>query len=153
MKTLVAYYSRQGHTEKVAKELASQLHAEIEKIEPVHADNIGIGAFKAILGMRSPIKPFRTDLDGIDLLIVASPVWAHKVPPYTNDYLFRLTSASGKPCAVLVEMKSSGAESAIAAMKRRLEQKGMQWSLRPPRWNTKWRAGRSPPGSPPLLRI
>ena len=67
----------------------------------------------------------KEDLSDIDVLVIASPVWAGKVPPYVNEYINRLLMCEGKRCYVLVEMGGSGAEKAIRHLKGRLENKGM----------------------------
>ena len=84
-------------------------------------------AMKAFLSMRSPIRPCTTDLAGIDLLIIATPVWAGKVPPYMNEYLSAVTGGEGKPFHVIAEMGGRGSEGAIAAVKKQLEKKGMHF--------------------------
>jgi flavorubredoxin len=83
-------------------------------------------AMRALLGWSSPIKPVKEDLSDIDVLVLASPVWAGKVPPYVNEYINRMSMCEGKRCYVLVEMGSSGADSAIRHLKERLENKGMK---------------------------
>ena len=127
MHVLIAYYSWQGHTAKIAQALAGQLGAEMVRIEPVAESGMFVKAMKAILGRKSDIRPCRVDLAGVDHLVIASPVWAHKVPPYVNEYLSRVTGGSGKPFSVLVEMGGSGAESAIGVIRRALEKKGMRF--------------------------
>jgi flavodoxin len=127
MAILVAYYSWQGHTEKVAQALAQKINAETTKIEPVSESGMFSKAMKAALGMKTAIRSARTDLQDIDYLIVASPVWAQKVPPYINEYLSRVSNCSGKPFSVLVEMGGSGAESAIGVIRKKLEKKGMRF--------------------------
>jgi NAD(P)H-dependent FMN reductase len=77
--------------------------------------------------MKSPIKPCPTDLAGIDELIVATPVWSGKVPPYVNEYLDAVTGGEGKPFHVIAEMGGRGAEGAIALVRKHLGKKGMRF--------------------------
>jgi flavodoxin len=128
MRILCAYYSWQGHTAKVAKRLSDMLHAELVRIEEEKESGIFGKGMKAALGMRAPIRAIQTDLSLIDVLVIASPVWAHKVPPYINEYISQLTNCRGKHCYVLVEMGGSGAGKAIAHLKARLEMKEMKFS-------------------------
>lgn len=123
----IVYYSWKGHTEKVAATLAKLLDAELIKIEPVHDSGIAGKAMKAFFGMRSPIRPTKTDLKGVDTLVIASPVWAGKVPPYVNEYLDLVSNGSGKPFHIIVEMGGRGDQSAIAIVRKRLEGKGMKF--------------------------
>jgi flavodoxin len=128
MRILCVYYSWQGHTAKVAERLADLLHAEPVRIEPAEESGMFGKAMKALLGMSSPIKPVKQDLTDIDVLVIASPVWAGKVPPYVNEYINRLTMCEGKRCYVLVEMGRSGAEKAIAHLSGRISGKGMKFA-------------------------
>jgi len=129
MKTLVVFYSWKGHTETVARSLAQKLGAPIIRIEPLVEPGPGMGgkAMKAMFGSKEKIKPIQTDLKEIDHLVIATPVWAQKIPPYTRQYLSELTNCSGKKFSVLVEMGGSGAEKAIAIVRKILEEKGMKF--------------------------
>jgi flavodoxin len=128
MRTLIAYYTWQGHTAKVAEALGKELIADIIKIEPTCECCIVINAIKAIFRMEGEINNQPTDLAAFDLIVVATPVWAHKVPPYVNTFLAQLTHTEGKSFAVLAEMGSSGGEKAISHVRRRLEAKGMRFA-------------------------
>jgi flavodoxin len=123
----IAYYSWKGHTEKVATALAKLLDAELVRIEPVREGGVAGNAMKALFRMKAPIKPAKADLTGVDTLIIASPVWAGKVPPYVNAYLGSVTGGNGKPFHVLAEMGGRGDQSAIAVVKKALEGKGMKF--------------------------
>jgi flavodoxin len=123
----IAYYSWRGHTEKVANALAERLNAELVRIEPPGKFHIAIGGMKALFSMRSVIKKSKTDLAGIDELIIATPVWSHKVPPFVNEYCSQVSGGEGKPFHVITEMGGSGSESAIAAVRKHLEKKGLRF--------------------------
>jgi flavodoxin len=127
MKTLVAYYTWQGHTGKVAKALASRIGADLVQIEPERESGMFMKAMGAMLGRSAPIRPCKTDLSGVDFLVIASPVWAQKVPPYVNRYISLLSNTSGKPFSLVAEMGGRGAEKAIVHMRKRLEATGMQF--------------------------
>jgi len=123
----IVYYSWTGHTEKVASALAKLLDAELVRIEPVSESGMMGKAMKAFFRMKSPIKTTKTDLSGVDTLIIASPVWAGKVPPYVNMYLDSVTGGAGKPFHVLAEMGGRGDQGAIAVVRKALERKGMKF--------------------------
>ena len=63
---------------------------------------------KAFFGGKEKIKPTQTDLTNIDHLVIATPVWAHSVPPFTRQYLTGLTNCSGKKLSVLAEKGRPG---------------------------------------------
>ena len=123
----IVYYSWKGHTEKVATALAKLLDAELVRIEPVKDSGMAGKAIKAFFGMKSPIRPVKTDLTGVDILVIASPVWAGKVPPSMNQYLDSVTAGSGKPFHVIVEMMTRGDQTAIGIVRKALEGKGMNF--------------------------
>jgi flavodoxin len=127
MRILVAFYSWRGHTGKVAKALATRLGADLVQIEAEKESGMFGKATGAMLGRSAPIRPAKTDLSGVDFLVIASPVWAGKVPPYVNRYISLLSNTSGKPFSLVAEMGKSGAEKAIAHMRRLLEARGMQF--------------------------
>jgi menaquinone-dependent protoporphyrinogen IX oxidase len=127
MTILIAYFSWKGHTGKVATALARLLDAECVRIEPLKEPGIAREGMKSLFSMRTPIKPCKTDLAGIDELVIATPVWSHKVPPYVNEYLAAITGGDGKPFHVITEMGKSGSESAIAVVRKELEKKGMHF--------------------------
>ena len=127
MKTIVAFYSWKGHTGKVAKALAGRIGADLVQVEAERESGMFGKAMGAMLGRSAPIRPCKTDLSGVDFLVVASPVWAGKVPPYVNRYISRLSNTSGKPFSLVAEMGGRGAEKAIAHMRKKLEAKGMQF--------------------------
>jgi multimeric flavodoxin WrbA len=63
MKILVVYYSGEGHTKKVAEALTSELEAEMVKIEALKESGMAIKGIKAALGLKSDIRPCKTDLN------------------------------------------------------------------------------------------
>lgn len=124
---MIAYYSWQGHTQKVVEALASKLDAPTERIEAVKESKIIIKGIKASLGFKSDIKPCKTDLSEIDHLVVATPVWAGHPTPYMNKYLSLLTNTQEKTFSALVEMRASGADKTIEKIRDALEKKDMRF--------------------------
>ena len=127
MEIMIAYYSWQGHTEKVVEELANKLDARLERIEALKDSSMAIKGMKAAFGLKSDIRPCKTDLGDIDYLVIATPVWANRPTPMINKYLSLITGSSGKCFSVLVEMSQSGGEETITMIRRDLEKKDMQF--------------------------
>jgi len=127
MRIRIAYFSWKGHTEKVSMALARLLDAELVRIEPLRESGIPGKLLKTLFFMKSAIKPCATDLAGTDELIIATPVWAGKVPPYVNEYLSRVSNGEGKSFHVIAEMAGRGSEGTIAGVRRELEKKGMRF--------------------------
>jgi len=91
-RTLVAYYSRSGHTRDVARELAAALDADAEEIaEPSGRDGV-VGyvrsALEAIWGASAQIDPPRRDPGLYDLVVVGTPVWYAAVSTPVRTYLW-----------------------------------------------------------------
>ncbi|KDE55816.1 hypothetical protein EI28_04180 [Methanoculleus sp. MH98A] len=124
---LIVYYSGEGHTEKVATALAKRVGGRLATIEPASEVGTFRKAMMAMFGMRAEIRPMKTDLSDVDFLVVATPVWSRKVPPYVNEYLAGVKNAAGKPFSVLAEMGGSGGENAVEIVRKSLEAKGMRF--------------------------
>lgn len=90
-KILVAYYSKSGNTERVAKDLASRLGADLEKIID-QKDRSGILGF--IFSGRDAMKKYQTKIDqpkfdpaDYGLLAIGTPVWGGGMVPAVRTYL------------------------------------------------------------------
>ncbi|ABS55421.1 hypothetical protein Mboo_0903 [Methanoregula boonei 6A8] len=127
MTALVAYYSRKGRTEKVAHAIAENLGAELVRITPPGQVNLAIGVMEAMMVMKSAIKSCRTDLTGIDTLVIVTPVWAGKIPPFVSMYLYQVSPGEGKKFAVFTERGRHGSDHPIRLVRHVLEGKGMNF--------------------------
>lgn len=93
MKTLVAYYSYSGNTEKVAKKIASTLNADTLKIETVNAypddydEVVKHGEDEVNAGFRPEIKPTGVNLADYDVVVLGSPVWWYTYAPAMNTFI------------------------------------------------------------------
>lgn len=90
MKTLVAYYSRSGNTEYVAKEIAKSVGAEIDRIVD-NKDRSGIrgwlGGGKDAFFEKITTITIKKDPSDYDLVVVGTPVWAGRMVPAVRSYL------------------------------------------------------------------
>lgn len=57
MSILISDHSRQGHTEKVALALATEIHGALQEIEPVGESGMLGKAMRAAFGMRAALIP------------------------------------------------------------------------------------------------
>ena len=90
-KTLVVYYSRGGHTESVAQEIARQVGADIEVID---AGSFARGflwflraGWASLTGRDVKITPAKRDPSDFDLVVLATPVWVGQPSPPMRAYL------------------------------------------------------------------
>lgn len=87
---LVAYYSRTGTTEVVARALAHRLGAELDRIETPTSYAGTMGFAKAIWhSLRGASPPIRRRFDParFRVLVLCSPVWAGKLPGPMRTYM------------------------------------------------------------------
>lgn len=116
-KILVAYYSRSGKTEDVAKEIAQTLGADLDKV--IDKKNRK-GIFGFLRAGRDALKENLTEIEhkknpkDYNLVIVGTPVWASSTTPAIRTYLkkhkfkkiaFFTTSGSGEINKAVYEME------------------------------------------------
>ena len=96
MKTLVSFYSRHGHTEKVARMIAKFMKADLEIIRDKKSRDHLItwqqGAFDEDLEKPTKIKPTKYNPKDYDLVIIGTPIW-NGITPAIYTYL---TNNKGK---------------------------------------------------------
>jgi flavodoxin len=105
MKTLVIYYSMEGNTEEIARSIARELGADLERIEP--KDRIKAEKFMSYYWTgddKAPekiveIEPMTRDVEDYDLIIIGTPVWAWAPAPPIHTMLTK-TEISGKRIAL-----------------------------------------------------
>jgi flavodoxin len=90
-KVLVVYYSKTGNTERVAKDVASALHADIEKLVD-RKNRKGFWAWfgsgrDAMKKIKTELEPLQKDPQNYDLVIAGTPVWAWNITPAIRKYL------------------------------------------------------------------
>ena len=81
MKILIAYYSKTGNTATIAKKIAEELNADLDKIE-FKEENLEIN--------------FEKNPDDYDFLILGSPVQAFNLHPAMKKYLEQNKEAVGR---------------------------------------------------------
>jgi flavodoxin len=90
MKTLVTFYSRDGHTKKVAEKIAKFLKCDIDEIVDKKDRSRIIGWL--ISGKDASTKKLteienKKDPSKYDLIIIGTPVWAFTMTPAIRTYL------------------------------------------------------------------
>jgi hypothetical protein len=91
-KVLVAYYSRTGHTKRLAQAIVTALGADIEEIlDPTDRSGpLGFlrSGLEAYAGVLAAVEHPRRDPADYDVVVVATPVWAQSVSPPVRTYLW-----------------------------------------------------------------
>jgi hypothetical protein len=88
---LVAYYSLGGNTERVARDLATRLGADLQQIRE-YAERRGFpGYLKAALDSLRERSSLLGDLErsagDYDLVLVGTPIWVGRITPAVRTYL------------------------------------------------------------------
>jgi flavodoxin len=94
MRTLVVFYSRSGHTQQVAREIAARCGADLE---PIHESRSRRGlwgylrsSWEALIHAAPPISPSIKDPGRYDLVVIGTPIWnfglAAPVRAYAQRY-------------------------------------------------------------------
>ncbi len=91
MQTLIVYYSRTGHTKKVAESLAKELQCDVEEIVdtvnrsgPLGFLNSGRQASSKAL---TKLQPVTKDPSKYDLVIIGTPIWAKNMSSPVRTYI------------------------------------------------------------------
>jgi flavodoxin len=90
-KTLVVFYSRDGHTREVAQALAKRFNADIEELRDLRKRTGPVGntaaGKDAIAGNRTRIAGVTYDPAQYDIVLVGTPSWFGNPTPAVRTYL------------------------------------------------------------------
>jgi hypothetical protein len=129
-KILVVYYSLQGNTARVARDIAARTGAEYESIRDRTHGTGPLGfvraCFDALRGATVNISPIFRDPGGYDLTVIGTPVWAGRMSPGVRSYLtqnagrfgriaFFVTSGNTDVTRLLPALESAAQTRAIAS--------------------------------------
>jgi flavodoxin len=127
MKTLIVYYSYTGNTELIAKTMATELKADLLKIEDAQTPSkfkaYIKGAFAARKGEPWPIKTVNVLLKDYDRVFIGGPIWWGRVAPSLNGYVEQ-ADLKDRSVIVFVTMGGSEPAEAIKALSASIEAKG-----------------------------
>ena len=128
-KILMVYYSRTGTTEKVAKEIAARLRADIETLVD-QKDRSGVfgalgGGKDATFSKLTELGPLQKDPADYDLVIMGTPIWAGTMTPAIRTYIsqhgkvikkyaFFTTAGGDQPQLFLERMEKTVGSPAVA---------------------------------------
>jgi flavodoxin len=110
-KILVVYYSRSGHTRRLAQMLGRRLHAEVDEIKLAGPRAGPIGYVRCALEAITEVTPSshaRRDPHAYDLVIVGTPVWFWSLSSPVRDYLHQIRGARAR-IAFFCTLGGSGA--------------------------------------------
>jgi len=133
MKIGIVYYSRTGHTKKVAKILEEKLKekkAQVDLIEIEHVKKPGFFAAgrAAMKQQELPIKNTSFDMKEYDFIITGSPTWGGNPSPFIKSFMDKAENVKGKRAAIFNTGMSpiDKRENLIGIIKNDLERVGMK---------------------------
>lgn len=119
MKTLIVYFSRDGHTKKIADALASKLSADIEEIKEQQERKGIIGwimaGHDACRKKMSVINETTKNPADYDLIIIGTPIWGWTIVPAIRTWLDKF-GKNLKQVAFFASMGGSGDKRAFVDM-------------------------------------
>lgn len=136
MSKIIVYFSRKGSTKAVAEMVSEKIGAQIyEIIDPINRKGL-IGfmrsGFQAKRKKHVHIKPLPVDLlDGIEELIIATPLWAGNLAPATPSFLEQ-AQLEGKNISIITvqaDPSHKAAAEAVIRIKEISEKKGAKVNM------------------------
>ncbi len=121
MKTLVVYFSRNGQSGRLAREIAKRCHADLDVIRELH-EHDGWRAkwragWNALVRAAPPIRHPTRNPAHYDLVIIGAPVWKLGLAPPVRSYV-RQFAAQFKQVAFFCAEGGSDDERVFAALGR-----------------------------------
>jgi len=91
MRALLVYYSRTGHTKKIAEEISKELQCDTDEIIDT-VNRSGPGGFltcgrQATKKELTKIEPAKKDPSQYDIVIIGTPVWALTMSSPVRTYI------------------------------------------------------------------
>jgi flavodoxin len=91
-RTLVVFFSQSGNTRRIGLQIAAGLDADVEDLLEDTRRRRGLlgfiqGAYQALRGRATTLRPTRHDPASYDLVIIGTPVWSDSVTPAVRAYL------------------------------------------------------------------
>lgn len=124
MKTAVVYYSLNGNTEMVAKEIAKIASADLIKLEPEEAyptsgfKKFFWGGKSAVMGEKPNLKPYVFNASEYDKVVFGFPIWAGSVTPPIRSFVLDNKEVTSKKISIFACQSGNGAEKAFAKFKK-----------------------------------
>ncbi len=85
--TLIAYYSRTGNNERLAKQLHERVPSDLDQIvDKKKRESMPGCAFAALFKRKTKIE-FSKEPSDYDRVVVVTPFWVGSLPPATRTYL------------------------------------------------------------------
>lgn len=124
-KTIVVFYSLTNNTKEAAKQVASQLNADLMQLHMVRdmPKNQGkifmTGGMQAIFGMRPNLKEYDIRPEDYEEIIVGTPIWAGKNASPINTF-FREKAICQKVTGIFTLSGGGDNDQCVKILKKKL---------------------------------
>ena len=125
MNTIIVYYSLEGNTDYAARRIASELGADLLRLEPEKAyPDSGFRKFfwggkSAVMAETPKLGPYSFDASAYDRIVFGFPVWAGNVTPPIRTFI-KENDLAGKRISAFACESGAGAEKAFGKLKAAL---------------------------------
>lgn len=96
MNTLVVYFSRSGHTQQMAREIAQKCGADLEEIREQDLRKGGWGYWRSgwqvLTRAEPPVLPMAKDPAAYDTVVIGTPIWISNPAPPVRTWVKRNAS-------------------------------------------------------------
>lgn len=121
MAALIVYYSRDGGTRAVAKQIADATGGDLEELVEKAVKRSGILGWirsgrDGMSQRMSAIEPPKRSVDQYDTIFVGSPVWAGNLVPAVRSYLASV-NLGGKRLGLFCTMSANGDRKTFGSMR------------------------------------
>ena len=127
MKTLIIYYSQTESTKKVAETLALSLKADICEVKDLKERDGFKNRLSTLVDAfrenKTEIYPPVLNLEEYGTIYFGTPTWTNNPSPAINTMIDRC-NLFGKDVVLFATMNSSGGDSAIKKMERKVKARG-----------------------------
>ncbi len=140
MKTVVVYFSLEGHTHYVAEEIAHYLGAETLRLETVKASPKGkfakmfLGGMSALFKQSPELRDYTFNEEQYDCIIIGTPVWASTYVPAIRTFV-KAHDLKGKKLAFYACSASGDASKCLEHLRNEMGKPIAELSLRDPSKN------------------
>jgi flavodoxin len=115
-RALVVYYSRDGHTQKVAEALAARLGADIQRLADRKKRTGPVGSLAAgkdaLAGRLTVLGPVQKNAADYDIVLIGTPSWFSNPSPAVRTYVSQV-SLKNKIVGVFGTAHLSGVEDCL----------------------------------------
>ena len=127
---LVVYYSLSGNTERVARDLATRLGADLERIRE-RTNRRGVlghvrAAFDSVRGAPAQLLGLEKNPADYALTIVGTPVWAGRITPAARTFLESIRDVAPS-IAFFTTSGGTAAEKLIPSVERLMHRRVAAW--------------------------